>query len=88
MPKSLLVVKRTEINKARYPAINFHFHGRTLQAPDDYRQMIAVMDEAGLGAVINMDGGLYEVMDRNLQVGEACRDRIVHFARPVWEGHQ
>jgi predicted TIM-barrel fold metal-dependent hydrolase len=86
MPKSLLVVKRTDIKKAKYPAIDFHFHGRTLQAPEDYRKMIAVMDRAGLGAIANMDGGMYEALDKNVQAGAPYKDRIIHFARPVWEG--
>lgn len=86
MPKSLLVVKRTDIRKAKYPAIDFHFHGLTVQAPEDYEKMIAVMDRAGLGAIVNMDGGMHETLDKNLQVGARYKDRVVHFARPVWEG--
>ena len=85
MPKSQLVVKRTDIRKAKYPAVDFHFHGRTLQTPDDYTRMIAVMDRAGVGVVVNMDGGMHEALDRNLQVGAPYKDRIVHFARPVWD---
>ena len=86
MPKSMLVVNRTEISKARFPAIDFHFHGRTLQTPQDYQKLIAVMDRAGIGAIANMDGGMYAALDRNLQVGAPYKERIVHFARPVWEG--
>ena len=86
MPKSLLVVKRTNVARARYPAIDFHFHGGGLKSPDDYRKMIATMDAAGVGAVMNMDGGLFDALARNLDVGAPFRDRIVHFARPVWNG--
>lgn len=85
MPRNLLIVKRTDIKKAKYPAIDFHFHAR-LQAPEDYEKMIAVMDEAGIGVLCNMNGGLYETLDGNLKVGEPYKDRIIHFARPVWEG--
>ena len=31
MPKTLLVTKRTPIEKARFPAIDFHFHGGGLR---------------------------------------------------------
>ena len=86
MPKSLLVVKRTDIRKAKYPAIDFHFHGRPIQAAEDYKKMVAVMDRAGLGAIANMDGGMYGTLDKNLHAGAPFKDRIVHFARPVWEG--
>ncbi|MPZ21582.1 MAG: amidohydrolase family protein [Luteitalea sp.] len=86
MPKSLLVVKRTPIEKAKYPVIDFHLHARSLQTPEDYEKMIVDMDRVGLGAVLNMDGGMYETLDKNMKVGEPYKDRIVHFARPVWEG--
>lgn len=86
MPKSLLVVKRTDITRAKFPAIDFHFHGRPIQSADGYTKMIAVMDRAGLGAIVNMDGGMYEALDRTLQAGDRYKDRIVHFARPVWDG--
>ena len=86
MPKSLLVVKRTDIKKAKYPAIDFHFHGRALKTADDYKNLIAVMDQTGVGAVMNMDGGMYDTLDSNLQTGAPYSDRVVHFARPVWEG--
>ena len=86
MPKSMLVVNRTAIGKARFPAIDFHFHGRTLRTAQDYQRLVAVMDRAGLGAIANMDGGMYAALDGNLQVGAPYTDRVVHFARPVWDG--
>ncbi|MGH9159260.1 MAG: amidohydrolase family protein [Vicinamibacteraceae bacterium] len=86
MPKSLLVVERTPIERAKYPAIDFHVHARSLQTAEDYEKMIAEMDRVGLGAVLNMDGGMYDALDKNLKVGEPYKDRIVHFARPVWDG--
>lgn len=86
MPKSLLVVKRTDIKGAKYPAIDFHFHGRGLETSEDYEEMIVLMDQVGLGVIVNMNGGMYETLDRNLEVGEPYKDRIIHFARPVWEG--
>lgn len=86
MPTSLLVVKRTDVTRARFPAIDFHFHGRTLRTAEDYQALVRTMDETGLGAIVNMDGGMYDVLDGNLKVGEPYADRIIHFARPVWDG--
>ena len=86
MPKSLLKVKRSDISRAKYPAIDFHFHGRELRSADDYRSLITVMDRAGVGAIANMDGGMFDTLDRHLQTGAPFADRIIHFARPVWEG--
>ena len=86
MPRSLLVVKRTDIGKAKYPAIDFHFHGRTLKTAEDYQALVRLMDQAGVGAIANMDGGMYDALDQNLRIGEPYKNRIVQFARPVWEG--
>jgi len=86
MPKSLLVVKRTSIGKARFPAIDFHFHGRTLETAEDYQSLVRLMDQAGVGAIANMDGGMFDVLDTNLRIGDPYKQRIVQFARPVWEG--
>ena len=86
MPKSLLVVKRTPLTRARYPVIDFHFHAGALKTADDYRSLVGTMDQAGIGAIANMDGGMYDALDANLRVGEPYKDRLVHFARPVWDG--
>ncbi len=86
LPDSVLVVKRTPIEKAKYPAIDFHFHGRRMQSPEEYDAMTAKMDQAGLGVICNMDGGYGETFDKNMQVGEPYKDRIIHFARINWEG--
>ncbi len=86
MPDSVLVVKRTPIEKARYPAIDFHFHGRRMQTAQDYEAMIARMDQAGVGVICNMDGGYGENFDRNMRLGAPYKDRILQFARINWEG--
>ena len=40
MPNTLLVVKQTEAARAKYPAIDFHFHGRSLKTPEDYGNLV------------------------------------------------
>ena len=32
MPKALMKLPRTAITRAKFPAIDFHFHGRELKA--------------------------------------------------------
>ena len=86
MPDSVLVVKRTPIEKAKYRAIDFHFHGRRMQSPEEFEAMVAKMDQTGLGVICNMDGGYGETFDKNVQVGEPYKDRVIHFARINWEG--
>ena len=81
MPKTLLVVKQTEVNRAKYPAIDFHFHGRSLKTPEDYGGLVRTMDEAGVAMIANMDGGFGETFDQTLKRMEPFRDRFIPFAR-------
>src|SRR5918911_196923 len=57
MPKALMKFPRTNITRAKFPAIDFHLHGRSLATDEDYRKMIALMDATGIGVICNMDGG-------------------------------
>ena len=57
MPKALMKLPRTPITRAKFPAIDFHLHGRELRTAEDYQKMIKVMDETGIGVICNMDGG-------------------------------
>ena len=40
IPKALMKLPRTAITRAKFPAIDFHFHGRTLGTADDYQKLI------------------------------------------------
>jgi predicted TIM-barrel fold metal-dependent hydrolase len=86
MPDSVLVVKRTPIEKAKYPVIDFHFHGGRLRTAEDYANMAKVMDQAGVGVICNMDGGFGETFDNHMKASEALRDRFLEFARVDFEG--
>ncbi len=86
IPKALMKLPRTALTRAKFPAIDFHLHGRGISSDDAYRKMIKLMDETGLGVLCNMDGGFGKTFDQNMKVGEPYRDRIIHFARLDWEG--
>ncbi len=86
MPDSVLVVKRTAIEKAKYPVLDFHFHGRRLQSPEEYEAMVAKMDQAGIRLICNMDGGFGETFDKNMELSAAYPGRFLQFARVNWEG--
>ena len=86
MPKTLLVTKRTPVEKARYPAIDSHFHGGDLKTADDYQNLIAVMDEVGVAMISNMDGGSRDRLDQTLALNARFADRVITFARVDWEG--
>lgn len=86
MPKALMKFPRTPITRAKYPVVDFHFHGRALKTADDYQKMVKVMDETDIGVICNMDGGFGSEFDRTMKVGEPFRDRIVQFARLDFNG--
>jgi len=85
MPKALMKLPRASITRAKYPAIDFHFHGRSLRTAEDYRKLIKLMDDTGIGVISNMDGGFGKTFDDNMKTGEPFRDRIIHFARLNFE---
>jgi predicted TIM-barrel fold metal-dependent hydrolase len=86
MPNSTLVVEDAGLEKARYPVIDFHFHGRSLQTADDYRKLIATMDAVGVAMICNMDAGYGADFDQVMKLSEPFRDRFVQFARVNWDG--
>jgi predicted TIM-barrel fold metal-dependent hydrolase len=86
MPKALMKFPRTSISRAKFPAVDFHLHGRELKTAENYQKMIKLMDGTGIGMICNMDGGFGADFDRNMKVGEPFRDRILHFARLDFEG--
>jgi predicted TIM-barrel fold metal-dependent hydrolase len=86
MPKALMKFPRTDITRAKFPAVDFHLHGRSLATDEDYRKMIARMDATGIAVIANMDGGYGKAFDKNMLTGEPYRDRILHFARLNYEG--
>src|SRR5262245_33570856 len=86
MPKALMKFPRTPITRAKYPAVDFHLHGGSLKTAEDYKKMVKVMDETGIGVICNMDGGFGANFDSNMKVGEPFKDRILHFARLDFNG--
>jgi predicted TIM-barrel fold metal-dependent hydrolase len=86
MPKALMKLPRTSITRAKFPAIDFHFHGRAMRTAEHYRKLIEIMDSTGIGVICNMDGGFGNTFDRAMQVGAPFRDRIIQFARVDFEG--
>jgi hypothetical protein len=70
MPRALMKLPRTNITAAKFPALDFHFHGARLRTAEDYKALIKLMDETGVGVICNMDGGLGKTFDQNMKVGE------------------
>jgi predicted TIM-barrel fold metal-dependent hydrolase len=86
MPKSTLVVKETKIEKAKYPVIDVHFHGRMLNSREGIEKVIAIMDQVGIAMIVNLDAGFGKSFDQYIKVGEPYRERFIQMARVNWEG--
>ena len=79
MPLTLLRLPRTNITRARFPAIDFHLHASGLTNVAAYQSLITLMDSIGMGAIANMNGGTGQTLDAALKAGEAYRDRVATF---------
>src|SRR5216684_3142157 len=86
MPKALMKLPRISITSAKFPAVDIHFHGRSLRTPQDYQKVIRMMDETNLAVISDMDGGFGQAFDRVMMIGEPYKDRVIHFARLNYEG--
>lgn len=79
MPLTLLRLPRTNITRAKYPAIDFHVHAGGLTTPEAYQQLIRLMDTIGMGAIVNLNGGTGANLDTVLTTGQPYRDRVATF---------
>jgi uncharacterized protein len=86
MPLTLLRLPRTHVPRAKYPAIDFHVHARGLTSKAAYDELIALMDEIGMGAIVNLNGGTGDELDAVLKAGEPYRDRVANFITFSAEG--
>jgi hypothetical protein len=86
MPKALMKLPRTNITRAKFPAVDIHFHGRSLRTSQDYEKMIRLMDQTGLAVITNLDGGFGQSFDQVMKLDEPYKDRILPFARLNYEG--
>src|SRR5215467_6025805 len=64
MPKALMKLPRANITRAKFPAVDIHFHGRSLRTPQDYQKLIRMMDEINLAVISDMDGGFGKAFDQ------------------------
>lgn len=86
MPLTLLRLPRTNITRAKYPAIDFHLHAGGLNTPAAYDQLIKMMDTAGMGAIVNLNGGTGAGLDAVLKAGEPHKGRVANFITFSSEG--
>ena len=78
MPLTLLRLPRTNIWRAKYPALDFHVHARGLTSKAAYDELIALMDDIGMGAIVNLNGGTGAELDKVLAEGVPYKDRVAN----------
>ena len=86
MPLTLLRLPRTNITRAKFPAIDFHVHGRELTTTAAYERLVKLLDTIGMGAIVNLNGGTGQALDTALKAGEPFRDRVATFITFSGEG--
>jgi predicted TIM-barrel fold metal-dependent hydrolase len=86
MPLTLLRLPRTNITRAKFPAIDFHVHGRGLNTPAAYDRLVKLLDSIGMGAIVNLNGGTGKELDTVLKAGEPYKDRVATFITFSGEG--
>jgi len=79
MPLNLLRLPRTNITRAKYPAIDFHVHTRELNNREAYEKLVSLLDRIGVGAIVNLDGGSGAGLDAVLEAGKPYQDRVANF---------
>ena len=79
MPLTLLRLPRTNITRAKFPAIDFHVHARELTDERAYPDFIRLLDSIGMGAIVNLNGGTGSTLDAALKAGASYRDRVATF---------
>ena len=79
MPLTLLRLPRTNITRAKFPAIDFHVHASELTTDEAYKKTVALLDSIGMGAIVNLNGGTGANLDMALKAGEPYRDRVATF---------
>src|SRR4029453_9331652 len=79
MPLTLLRLPRTNLIRAKFPAIDFHVHAPQLTSAAAYQTLITLMDSIGMGAIVNLNGGTGSTLAAALKAGEPYRDRVATF---------
>jgi predicted TIM-barrel fold metal-dependent hydrolase len=80
-PQPTLIVNNRHVARARYPAIDMHFHLGSLRniGADE---LVAAMDAHGIAKIINLDGGPGELEQFTRDFKDKYPDRFVMFLRP------
>jgi predicted TIM-barrel fold metal-dependent hydrolase len=89
-PRSMLVVRATEVAKPAYPVVDVHNHlggGKATLKPEVVQRYLAEMDAAGVRAVVNLDGGWGDQLKETLAaLDDAHPGRFLTYALIDFQG--
>src|SRR5688572_7577128 len=80
-PRPTLIVNNRHVTKARYPALDMHFHLGSMENIDA-DELVAAMDAHGIAKIVNLDGGAGELEKYTRDFKDKYPDRFVMFMRP------
>src|SRR5215471_10471431 len=88
LPKPMLVVAEHEVHKPRFKAIDAHNHlGRSFGcdcARKSAEELRDVLDESGIEAVVDLDGGFADDFYREWDKWSPLGDRVLVFTGVAW----
>jgi len=84
-PIPMLEAGDTAVEKAKYPAVDVHNHLRRADTPEKVDEAIRAMDATNVAAVVNLDGGWGETLDKNIErMNKRYPGRFIQFMRIDW----
>jgi predicted TIM-barrel fold metal-dependent hydrolase len=79
-PQSMLKVSRSEVQKTKYPAIDFHNH----ITDEKLEPLIAAMDACNIRVVVNYSGGFGAALKEEIARESTYPGRFIAFANIDW----
>jgi len=84
VPRPTLVVEEHQVERARFPAVDVHNHLGWWD-PEKADELVALMDEVGLRAIVSLDGGRRPLAEHLEAYPRRHPGRFVVFTRLRWE---
>jgi len=93
-PKSMLHVQETQVERAKYPVIDFHTHiswgdnmagKEAVRFPAPASELLAVMDRRNLRMLVDLTGGYGKGLEKTIATLQKPHpDRFIVFTEPWW----
>jgi predicted TIM-barrel fold metal-dependent hydrolase len=81
-PVPTLKVDNRSVARARFPAIDVHFHLESLPPAVDADMLVKYMDETGIAQVVNLGGVESMFLDFKQRYYDKYPDRFIQFVKP------